>query len=279
MIPTSQHDYLDQDPDIRGQKFVCISFISPEDVIKQKETWILEQFMSAATKELAELWNVMMEKYKDADLDFVESLRAIQAKHDYLFDENRIGDAYKYYKNSNRDTLESTYLEKNNFQTTLRGFKVRGSYETLKEAQIRAEVLKRKDTNHNVFIAEVGCWCPFSPDPSEIENQEFAETQLNTLMKGYIDNQQHKDEFYEQRKESLRKQADEINETRKQKVKEELASQLAEAEDPWMRRQAEGAAADAGAAATDAGAAATDAGAAATDAGAAADEETETEAI
>jgi hypothetical protein len=237
LTPTSTTDYLDQDPEIRGQKFVCMSFISPEDVIKQKESWMLEQFLQMACKELRDLWKNMSDKYKDTDLEFVESLRSIQDRYDYLFEEEKVGEAFKFYKSTNRDKLESSYLEINNFQTTIRGFKVRGSYETLKEAQIRAEVLKRKDANHNVFVAEVGCWCPYSPDPAEIENQEFAETQLNTLMKGYLENQAQKDEYYEERKDSLRKQANDNNALRKKKLQEELATELADAEDPWMSRK------------------------------------------
>ena len=38
-------DVLDEDKPISGQKFVCVSFISPEKIIKQKEVFIFEQFL------------------------------------------------------------------------------------------------------------------------------------------------------------------------------------------------------------------------------------------
>ena len=34
---TEVKDLLDEDTAIAGQKFVCVSFISPEDIIKKKE--------------------------------------------------------------------------------------------------------------------------------------------------------------------------------------------------------------------------------------------------
>ena len=37
-------DFLTVDDPVRGQNFVCISFLSPENVIKNKETFILRGF-------------------------------------------------------------------------------------------------------------------------------------------------------------------------------------------------------------------------------------------
>lgn len=49
----------------------------------------------------------------------------------------------------------------------------------------------------------MGCWCPWSPNPDCLENQEYAETQLNTLMKEYKKNMNDKDVVFEARKTSL----------------------------------------------------------------------------
>jgi len=38
-------DLLDEDKPIAEQKFVCLSFISPEDIIKQKERFFFEKFV------------------------------------------------------------------------------------------------------------------------------------------------------------------------------------------------------------------------------------------
>jgi hypothetical protein len=61
----------------------------------------------------------------------------------------------------------------------------------------------------------VGCWCPWSPNPEDLENQEYSETQLNTIMKKYKENQENRDVFYTERKdEKIRKANDEASKIR-----------------------------------------------------------------
>ena len=38
-------DLLEEDKPIAQQKFVCVSFVSPENVIKSKELFCFEQFV------------------------------------------------------------------------------------------------------------------------------------------------------------------------------------------------------------------------------------------
>ena len=40
-----QVDLLDYDRPIAGQKYACISFVSPETVLKKKELFFFEQFL------------------------------------------------------------------------------------------------------------------------------------------------------------------------------------------------------------------------------------------
>lgn len=228
LVSVAEHDYLDQDPPIRGQKYVCLSFISPEDAIANKESYFFKKFLHAFSSELTNLFTNMMNTYKDNN-EFVDGLRGIQERYGCVFNGENLQDEYTFYKASNGTSLESEYLELNKFQTTIRGLKVRGSYETLKEAQLRAQLLKRMDDRFHVFIAEVGCWCPWSPNPEELENQEYAETHLNSLMKHYHDNQQKKDEFFLQRKDQLRKLALEDNEKKRATIIEEVDTEETDA--------------------------------------------------
>jgi hypothetical protein len=226
-------DYLDQDPNIRGQRYVCMSFLSPEDVIKSKDIFFLERFVENASKEINELWDNTCEVYKD-NIDFVESLKRLKEKYDFMFEPSRMNEAFAFFKSQSGSSLEEEYLQKNDFQTTIRGIKVRGSYETLREAEIRAQVLKKLDKVHNVYIAEVGCWCPWSPNPDDITNQEYAESSLNTLMKSYVQNQSDKDEFYVNRKEKMQHDVAETNTTKKRLRGDKLESDLVE-DDPWVQ--------------------------------------------
>jgi len=51
----------------------------------------------------------------------------------------------------------------------------------------------------------VGKWLPWDPKPHQVQEQEYAEDQLNTLMKRYKDNEDAKDKFVsDQRQEAAR---------------------------------------------------------------------------
>lgn len=199
LVPCSQEDYLDTDPPLRGQNYVCLSFISPEDVVAKKEHFFFEKFIENFATEVRDLFDGLQVRYpKDAD-----NLRMLKERYSYLFSSGLIGEEYNYFVETHEEEMQKVFDEQNNFKTSVRGIKVRGVFDTLREAQVRAEVLKKLDGKFHVYVAEVGAWCPWSPNPEEIQQQEYAETQLNTMMKHYKDNQVKKDIFYEERKREL----------------------------------------------------------------------------
>lgn len=219
VIPVSQEDFLDSDPPLRGQNYVCLSFISPEDIIQKKEHYFFEKFLESFSTDVQELFSGLQTRYpKDTD-----NLRMLKERYSYLFEKNVIGDEYAFFVANHGKELQEAFDAKNDFKTSIRGIKVRGVFDTIREAQIRAEVLKKLDGKFHVYVAEVGCWCPWSPNPEEIGDQEYAETHLNTMMKHYKDNQIKKDIFYEERKRELQFM----------KVKKEI-----EEEDSWMANKA-----------------------------------------
>ena len=227
LVPVSEMDYLDEDPPLRGQNYACLSFINPDEVIKKKDVFFFEMFLKNFSIEMNEFFNRLTEKYKDE----IDIIRTIKDNHTYIFNPDELYENYLYYVNNNNANLDKDYLEKNNYQTSMRGLKIRGVFDTLKEAEIRAQVLKKVDNRFNVYVGQVGCWVPFAPNPDDIQNQEYAESELNTLMKNYKENQEKKDIFYEERKRELQVL----------KMKEKL-----EAKDAWTaNKEAEAAAAEA----------------------------------
>ena len=78
--------------------------------------------------------------------------------------------------------------------------------------------IEKENNKFSIYIAEVGCWCPWSPNPDAIKDQEFAETELNTLMKSYSENVEKSSEYFESRKEELKKR---IENNKKNTIKEE----------------------------------------------------------
>lgn len=253
-VPVKAQDFLDNDPPIRGQNYVCMSFISPEDVILQKEVYFFNKYINFFSKDLGDLFDQMIPRFAH-DRDIQDMFINLKTRYEYLFDAERLSDEFSMYKSLNSDQLEQEYLEKNNFLTTMRGIKVRGVYETLIEAQKRAQLIKNFDPKFDVYVAEVGCWCPWSPNPNDIKDQEFAETELNTLVKKYNENLERKEVYHRTRKEEMMKKANEQRERSHVEVLElpdtntnliepigsqtDAETHIMEKRDPWMERQSE----------------------------------------
>ena len=209
VVPVSEMDYLEEDEQIRGQSFVCLSFLSPEKVLDKKEVFTFSKFTENFCNEVTELFENLKLKYPDDE----DGFQTIMDRYRFLFNKKHMQEEYRYFLDEKNDELNNEFNQEVDFQTNVRGLKVRGSYDTLREAQVRSEVLKRKDNKHNIYIAQVGCWCPWDPSPNDIQDQHYGEDQLNTLMKKYRENQSYKDMVFDERKNELIK---------KQKKKAEL---------------------------------------------------------
>jgi len=190
-------DYLDVDTQIPGQQYVCISFISPEKVLIQKDQFIMKKFIKSLTDESG---NVVI----SAD----------------EFDTK-----YADYIALNSEEIEQEFHKESGFQTTMRGVKIRGTYNTYDEATQRAKILQSSDRDFHVFVGQVGYWLPWDPNADNISDQQYMEKELNELMSNYKSNQLQRDMFYQNQVDEQRKKANEETEKKKQKIKEEEAAQ------------------------------------------------------
>ena len=229
VISTKECDYLDEDKPIRNQNYCLLSFVSPEDILLNKETFYFNKFLDNFAKDMKTLFDGIQSKYPDSG-DLIDT---IKTNHGYIFNSTEMNEQYKFFKSCNSSEIESDFHRDNNFITSMRGIKVRGVFDTIEEAKNRSEFLKRSDNKFNIYIAQMGCWCPWSPDPNDLQNQEYAETQLNTLMKQYKQNMQNKDEIFENRKNDLidKSKSNKNNTTGNIEV-DDLATELQEI-DPW----------------------------------------------
>ena len=222
LVSTKQVDYLDEDKNIRGQNYCLVSFLSPEDILVNKEAYYFSKFINKFGVDMKTLLDGVLSKYPDSE-DLINTLKS---NHSYIFDTNEMDQQYKFYKSINSSEIEADFHRDNNFVTSMRGFKVRGVFDTVEEAKNRSEFLKRADNKFDIYIAQVGCWCPWSPNPNDLQNQEYSETQLNTLMKQYKDNMNSKDEMFEDRKNGFIQKAS--NKNKENSLSDELLK-----EDPW----------------------------------------------
>ena len=189
-------DLLEEDKPIAGQKFVCVSFVSPEKIIKQKEVFYFEQFLkhwdfSKSTQKFTQFLNFMSFKY---NLNFDKVMADFQEYTKSEADDlakTSIDDDYKNFLDAKEDELEQEFLERYNFQTSTRGIKVRGAYPTQQEAELRCRMLREVDPNHDVYVGPVGLWMPWNPQAYKTGRVEYLEDELNQLM--HEKNQNEKD--------------------------------------------------------------------------------------
>ena len=223
-------DFLDEDTEIPGQRYVLLSFLSPEKVLDKKEVYFFKKFVESYEVDwkVKNLEKFLVETVKNVNDELDEKARELE-KND-LFDsaaicrKNRlsidnvitnytqfiktnqasitkttIGEAYDEFMFANRSKLEEEFYALNDFHTSMRGVKVRGVYGNSKEAELKAKKLQTKDKYHNIYMGEVGKWTPWDPNPNDVKDQEYNNEQLNTLMKKYKENEDSREKFFEER--------------------------------------------------------------------------------
>ena len=186
-------DYLEVDEQIPGQNYVCLSFVSPEELIQSKEAFKATKFLQSYCKSEKLKFDDVYSKYQDF--------------------------TYKY-----QDELQRDFDEQNKFQTSIRGVKVRGIFDTHAAAQARAKKLSMLDSNFHVFIGQVGYWLPWDPNADKVTDEVFQNSQLNDMMEKYQENNVNRDVFYEEQKRDKIKAAQE--EVRKNKEGQEKQREI-----------------------------------------------------
>jgi hypothetical protein len=245
-----EQTWLEQDKEIPGQKYVCLSFLSPEKVLANKEVFFYSRFLEnyeveykvsasekflmdqvlQVTKAISKVEDLVAnagldvttdvsgsttpdaKKWRDDAVKTMQEVRASLSKDaaddlaQYVkknmrdFKETKIQEAYENFMFKNRKKLEEEFFTKNEFRTSIRGLKVRGVYDTAAEAGARAKTLQKLDPFFNVYVGQMGFWLPWDPEPADVADQEYAEDQLNTLMKNYKQNESQKEALYEEQK-------------------------------------------------------------------------------
>lgn len=182
-----QVDLLDEDKPIAGQKFVCVSFLSPEKVLQDKHIHHLNEFlktwdMNKSLEKYRQFTNFIAYKYDLSVDDLAKDLDEFCAEEkDRLF-ATTLEDDYKNYLDANESKLDEKFNKANEFQTSVRGIKVRGCYASQEEAELRCRSLREVDPNHDVYVGPVGLWMPFHPEAYKTGRVEYLEDELNRLM-------------------------------------------------------------------------------------------------
>ena len=184
---TKYVDLLEEDKPISGQKFVCVSFVSPENILKQKNHFFFQEFLkhydfSKSVQKFSQFLNFLSYKYEFNFEDVMKDFQEYMKTENDTLTESHVSDEYKNFLDANEDRLSDEFNKEYNFQTSTRGLKIRGTYSTQEEAELRCKLLREVDPNHNVYVGPVGMWMPWEPEAYKTGRVEYLEDELNQLM-------------------------------------------------------------------------------------------------
>jgi hypothetical protein len=209
-------DLLEEDKPIAGQKFACVSFVSPETILKQKEIFLFEEFLkkwelNKSMEKFVQFLNFVSFKYNMSFDDLTTDFKEFVKEEKESLNKSSMRDEYKTFLDNNEEELEKTFGINNQFQTSTRGLKVRGVYPSLEEAELRCKMLREIDPNHDVYVGPVGLWMPWEPEAYKTGRVEYMEDELNQLMHEKTKNESNAKSAFDQRVKETKQKAIEEN--------------------------------------------------------------------
>jgi len=208
-------DYLDEDPELPNQRYCIVSFISPEKVIAQKNDYYFSKFIQWMdydwkVKGVEHFVAYLSKKYSINIDDIMKDFREFEKTHKEDIKKTDVPEQYQVFLLKHEKELQERFDKDNNFQCNIRGVKVRRAFPSYEEAQLWCKVLQRKYPKDNLMIGRMGCWLPWEPSEHLMENVEYANTQLNEIMRKYKENEANRELFFaEEREQSIKAQKEE----------------------------------------------------------------------
>ena len=209
-------DLLEEDKAISGQKYVCLSFLSPEKILKDKNRFFFEKFLkhfdfSKSVQKFTEFLNFISYKYDNDFDEIMKDFNEYLSSEKIKFKTDEIENDFKNFLDKEEENVQKEFDEENNFKTNTRGIKIRGSFSSQQEAQLRCRMLREVDPNHDIYVGEVGMWMPFDPDAYKTGKIDYMEEELNELMSQKQKNDKLAKNTFEQRVKTSKRLAIEEN--------------------------------------------------------------------
>ena len=170
-------DFLENDPPIPGQNYVCLSCVWPEKVLRRKQLYFVKSFLAATLSDQ----NIVKRLSEKPAVSYQEA-----------------EDLYESYLLKHGKDITRQFDEENDFQTNVRGIKIRGTYDSPKEAGVRAEVIKRRDPKFETWVGQVGYWLPMEPNVNDDDvEQVYSDPKLNQLFSKKQENTVEKEQVFD----------------------------------------------------------------------------------
>jgi hypothetical protein len=226
-------DLLEEDKPISGQKFVCMSIVSPEQILKRKEVYFFEEFLknwdfSKSMEKFFQFINFISFKYNISFEDLNKDFKDFVQEEKENLSKSSLDDDYKTFLDNHEEDLQTKFNVANNFQTNVRGIKVRGSYPTQEEAELRCKLLREIYTADDIFVGQVGVWMPLDIEAYKTGRVEYMEEELNQLMHEKKKNEDNAKTAFEQRVKESKQSAIEENIKRAEKTGNSLTQTIDE---------------------------------------------------
>ena len=209
---TKYVDLCDEDPPIAGQKFACMSFVSPDKILKKREVYLFNQFIknwefSKSMERYFEFIHFIAYKYSLKVDTLINDFNEFVKEETDKLKKSGIEDDYKNFLDKQEDKLNESFNREHAFQTSVRGLKVRGVYSTQDEAEERCKKMREHDPNHDIYVGPVGVWVPWDPDAYKTGRVEHLEEELNALHKEKLKNEEMAKKEFEERIRETKKKA------------------------------------------------------------------------
>ena len=209
-------DLCDEDPAVAGQKYVCMSFVSPEKILKKREMYIFDEFVkqwdfTKSMEKFNDFLQFMCYKYNLKPDDVMKNYDDFKRDEEAILKQSSTEDDYKNFLDKYEDRLNSDFNREHAFQTSVRGLKVRGVFPTQEEAEMKCKKLREMDPHHDIYVGPVGMWIPWDPDAYKTGRMEYMEEQLNALHKSKLENEEKAKQEFDRRVKDSKKKAIEEN--------------------------------------------------------------------
>lgn len=205
-------DLCDEDPAIAGQKFACMSFVSPEKILKKREVYLFNQFVknwefSKSMERYFEFIHFIAYKHNMNVETLISDFNDFVKEESDKLKKSGIEDDYKNFLDKQEDKLNEQFNREHAFQTSVRGIKIRGVYGTQDEAEDKCKKLRDSDPSHDIYVGPVGVWVPWDPDAYKTGRVEHMEDELNALHAEKMKNEELAKKEFEERVRETKKQA------------------------------------------------------------------------
>jgi hypothetical protein len=205
-------DLCDEDTPIAGQKFACISFVSPEKTLKKREVYLFDQFIkqwefSKSMERYFDFVHFIAYKYNLKVEILIDDFNDFVKEETDKLKKSGIEDDYKNFMDKQEEKLNEQFNREHSFQTSVRGLKIRGVFPCQEEAEMKCKKLREQDPNHDIFVGPVGIWVPWDPDAYKTGRVEHLEEELNALHKEKLKNEEMAKKEFEERVRETKKKA------------------------------------------------------------------------